>query len=160
MSGDLISLEEVSNLKSIECPKRGGINFPCAICKECDIGAVTLTFGDGYLVENTVNSILIHLELQMRDDQLEQIALGFLKAKLSEKIPAIQKGNWEEGDIAILLTNEMAKEVQLVNDVAKFIKDFPPTWRMLAIQAKRAITNWSETNVKQIGHKYFMKSMK
>lgn len=158
MSGDLINIEEVSTLKAIECPTRGGINFPCAICKSCEIGQVALTFGDGYLVENTVNSLLIHIELQMTDDDLERISLNYLKAKISENVPPIQKGNWEEGDLAILITNDMVSDVQLINDIAKFIKEFPPQWRRMAIEAKRTIKNWSDSSARQVTHEFFKQS--
>ena len=154
-SGEVISLEELGSLNPIECPIRGKINFPCAICKQCDIGEVTLTFGDGYLAENTVNSVLYHISLDMRDDPVEKAALGLLKAQLSEKVPAIQKGEWDEGDLAILITDDMAKDENLVTGVAKFIQEFPQTWRMLAIEAKRSLATWAQTNAKQSLHKYF-----
>lgn len=155
MSSNLITLEELKNLKPIQCPSRGGVNFPCVICKECEIGAVTETFGSGYLAENTVNSVLFHISVDLRDDGVEEIALSFLKASLSKLVPIIQKGDWDEGDLAILITDEQAKDKVLVDNAAKFISDFPNQWRMLAVQAKRAITNFSDTNAKQLAHKYF-----
>ncbi len=147
--------QPVENLKAIECPQRGGINFPCAICQECEIGQVTLTAGDGYMIENTVNSILIHLELQVQDDPVEQAALKILKQRLSEKIPAIQRGSWELGDFQIMLTNDMVHDKQLVENVKRFMKEFPGQARQLMIGAKRAITRWSDNEVKQLAHRYF-----
>ena len=153
--GNVIQLEEIYDLKPIQCPQRGGINFPCVICKQCEIGDVTLTFGDGYLVENTVNSILIHIPLEMSEDVVEKAALDYLKAKLSEKVPPIQRGDWDEGDVAIMITNDMAKDLELVKNVENFLKEFPNQWRSLAVQAKRQLKTWADNNAKQLAHKYF-----
>jgi len=147
--------QPLENLKAIECPQRGGINFPCAICQECEIGEVTMTIGTGYTVENTVNSVLIHMELAVQDDPIEQAALKILKQGLSKKISAIQRGNWEMGDFQIMLTNDMVSDKQLIEDVKKFMEEFPSQVRQMMIGAKRALTRWSETEVKQLAHKYF-----
>lgn len=156
MTGDLIKLEMVDKLQPIECPTRGYINFPCAICQECEIGTVDVQMEDGLLIENTVNSILIHMELPMRDDDpVERAALISLKAQMSEKIAAIQKGHWEGGDFSILLTDELVKDKVLVANIERFISEFPREWSMLAVQAKRKITEWAKTSSKQLAHKYF-----
>lgn len=155
MTGDYIELVMIDKLKPIECPTRGFINFPCAICQECDIGVVDLQFEKGILIENTVNSILIHLELPIRDDPVEKAILSLLKAGLAAKISAIQKGDWEGGDISFLLTDEMAKNKELIENIRRFIYDFPGEWRQLAIGAKRQLKEWSESNANKLAHRYF-----
>lgn len=148
--------QPIENLKAIECPQRGGINFPCAICQECEIGEVTMTVGDGFMIENTVNSVLIHMELAVQaDDPIEQAALKILKQGLSEKVSAIQRGKWEMGDFQIMLTNDMITDKQLIEDVKKFMEEFPRQVRQMMIGAKRALTRWSDTEVKQLAHRYF-----
>ena len=153
---ELIVAQPFENLKSIECPQRGGINFPCAICQECDIGEMTLTSGNGYVVENTVNSVLIHVELNIqKDDPLEQAALKALKNSLSEKVSFIQKGDWELGEFQILLSNDMIKNMEVIGQVESFIEDFPKQFRKLMIDAKRALTTWSEKEATAFAHKHF-----
>jgi hypothetical protein len=157
ISDDALPLTILSDkLKPIECPTRGYINFPCAICQECEIGVVDVQFEDGVLIENTVNSILIHLELPMRTgDAVERAALESLKAQLSEIISAIQKGTWEGGDFSILLTDELVKDKTLVSNIERFVAEFPQEWRRLSVEAKRKITEWAKNNSKQLAHKYF-----
>ena len=156
MTGDYVELPMAEKLKPIECPTRGFINFPCAICQECEIGAVDLQFDKGILIENTVNSILIHLELPMRkDDPIEKSILDSLKAGLATKISAIQKGTWEGGDISFLLTDEMVKDKSLVENTRRFIYDFPGLWSQLAIEGKRQLTEWSKNNTNKLAHRYF-----
>ena len=147
--------QPLENLQPIECPTRGKINFPCVICQECEIGEVTMSIGTGYMVENTVNSILIHMELNLQDDPIEKAALQILKNGLTQKIPAIQKGEWELGDFQIMLTNDMVQDKELIQNVQTFMAEFPRQFRQLIIGAKRALTRWSENEVKQIAHKYF-----
>ncbi|MCH8906424.1 MAG: hypothetical protein IH840_04970 [Candidatus Heimdallarchaeota archaeon] len=155
---DLISIELISKFEAIKCPMRGGINFPCVICQECEIGTVDIVIEDGVMIENTVNSMIIHLELPMREnDPIEQAALALLRQKLSEKLSVIQKGEWEGGEIAIMLTDGMKDDNILRQNVNKFIRDFPTEWRRLAIQAKRELTDWSEKHAKQIARAYFNK---
>lgn len=149
--------QDFERLKPIECPKRGLINFPCVICQECEIGEVTMTSGDGYMVENTVNSVLIHLELNIQpDDPLEKAALKSLKNSLSEKIPAIQRGDWELGEFQIMITNDMISSDKLiVNNVSRFVEEFPRQFRQLMITAKRTLSNWSDKEAGKYAHLYF-----
>lgn len=158
MQSEIITAQELTQLKPIECPQRGGVNYPCVVCQECEIGEVTMTFGEGYLVENTVNSILIHLELPVQDDPLEKAVLKILKGQLSEKIPAIQKGDWEAGDLQIMLTDSMVRNPQLINDVGNFINQYPPQFRQFVIAAKRQLTTWSAKQSEQLAHKFFRNS--
>ncbi|OLS28301.1 MAG: hypothetical protein HeimC2_07930 [Candidatus Heimdallarchaeota archaeon LC_2] len=155
--GDALPLKILSEkLTPIECPTRGLINFPCAICQECEIGTVDVQFEDGVLIENTVNSILIHMELPMRgNDAVELAALEALKAQLSEKIAPIQKGTWEGGDFSILLTDELVKDKVLVSNIERFVAEFPREWSRLSVDAKRKITEWAKASSKQLAHKYF-----
>ncbi len=156
MNSDLLTLEHVADLKPIECPTRGYINFPCAICKNCEIGAVELTFEEGVLIEKTVNSILVHLLLdKVEGHSLEKISLTFLKASLSKIVPIIQKSDWEEGDLTIMLTDDTKDDAELIQNVSNFLEGFPQSWRQMAVEAKRALTNWANQNAKKLGHRYF-----
>jgi len=152
---ELTLAQPLDNLAPIECPQRGDINFPCVICQECEIGEVIMTSGDGYMIENTVNSILIHMELGIQDDPLERAALQFIKNGLSEKIPAIQKGRWEMGEFQIMLTDSMVEDKELVDNVKKFMEEFPRQFRQMMIGAKRALSTWAEKETKQLAHRYF-----
>ncbi|MDH5401040.1 MAG: hypothetical protein OEY49_01005 [Candidatus Heimdallarchaeota archaeon] len=152
---ELITLKNLSELTPIQCPSRGNVNFPCVICKECEIGNVEITFGDHYLVENTVNSILIHINMDIQPDPLEKVALNLVKNDFSKKIPAIQRGDWEEGDIAIMITNDMIADSGMIQNLVKFIHDFPKQWRQISIDAKRQMNKWSATQVNQLSHRYF-----
>ncbi len=152
----IINLEEITQIKPIECPNRGGINFPCVICKECDIGIASITLEDNYIVESTVNSVLIHMMLNMKEnDPVEKAALKMLKGQLSKLIPPIQRGDWDEGDLSILITTELIDDKDLLNNIDHFVKGFPTIWRKLAVEAKRALTKWSETNANSIAHQFF-----
>lgn len=156
MDSDLLTLEYVADLKPIECPTRGYINFPCAICKSCDIGVVELSFEEGILIEKTVNSILVHILLdKIENNSLEKISLTYLKTSLSKIIPIIQKSDWEEGDLTIMLTDETKDDIELIQNVSNFLEGFPQNWRQMAVEAKRAMSNWANQNAKQLGHKYF-----
>jgi hypothetical protein len=156
LESNLLTLEHLADLKPIECPTRGYINFPCAICKGCEIGAVEITFEEGLLIEKTVNSILLHILLdKIENDPLELLSLKFLKTSLSKIVPIIQKSDWEEGDLTIMLTDETKDDIELIQNVSNFLEGFPQSWRQMAVQAKRALTNWSNQNAKQLAHKYF-----
>ena len=89
------------------------------------------------------------------EDPVEKAALIALKSQMSEKIAAIQKGHWEGGDFSILLTDELVKDKVLVANIERFVSEFPREWSMLAVQAKRKITEWAKTSSKQLAHKYF-----
>ena len=155
MSEGLIELDRIDKLREIECPSRGNINFPCAVCQECEIGVVDVQMGDGVLIENTVNSILIHLELPIRDDAVEKAILLSLKSALSEKVPSVQKGTWDGGELSILITTDMINDKALISNIKSFLKGFPLEGRHLAIQARRALTDWAQKNSAQLAHKYF-----
>lgn len=156
MPTQLIKLEDFKDLKPIECPTRGMINFPCVICKECDIGAVMLTFSEGVLIETTVNSVLIHLSLDIQDNQaFEKQALKALKANISKIVPYVQKGDWEEGDLTIMITDEKKDDETMIKHINNFLVEFQIEWRKLAIEANRMVRDWSERIAKQISLKYF-----
>lgn len=153
---DIIILEEWKNLKPIECPSRGGINFPCVVCRECEIGEVTTSFEEIIIVESTVNSILVHLDLGLaeRDDDIEMFALKRLKQGLSKVIPAIQRSNWDEGDITIMIDDDMAKDPVTLQKVHYFINTFSKDWPRYATEAKQAFTKWETGKVKTIKFDY------
>ncbi len=148
-----ITLEEFRNLRPIECPSRGGINFPCAVCRECEIGAVTQTFETDMLIESTVNSVLVHLNLDV-SDEFERYVLSRLKSELSRHISAVQKGDWAEGDITIMVDNVMAEDEAELRKVEWLLSYLPQNWKQMAISAKQAFGKWEAQTVKQIVFNY------
>ena len=147
--GEIITLEEFRTLKPIECPSRGGINFPCAICRECDIGSVTQTFEENMLIESTVNSVLIHLNLEI-GDEFERFVLKRLKSELSKQIPQVQKGDWDEGDITILVDDALSQNEEDLRKIEWLLWYLPNKWKQLAISAKQVFSKWESQTVKQI----------
>ena len=138
------------------CPSRGGVNFPCVVCKECEIGEVVLTFSEGVLIETTVNSVLIHLSLDMKDNQVfEKQALKSLKANISKIVPYVQKGDWEEGDLTIMVTDAKKDDAEMIEHINNFLVEFQIEWRKLAIEATRMFRDWSERIAKKLALKYF-----
>lgn len=148
---DLKLIDDFNSLKPIECPQRGGINFPCVICRECEIGEIKLEIIGNKIIEKTVNSILIHIELGMRkDDELEKFALKRLKAGLSKKHSWIQRSEWEEGDVTVMVDNNMAENEKSFNQIIHFLNFFPQNWRRYVTGAKQAFTKWENQSVKEI----------
>ncbi len=147
--GEIITLEEFRILKPIECPSRGGINFPCAICRECEIGAVTQTFEENMLIESTVNSVLIHINLDL-GDEFERFVLKRLKSELSKNIPQVQKGDWDEGDITILVDDALSQNEESLKKIEWLLWYLPNKWKQLAISAKQVFSKWENQTVKQI----------
>lgn len=156
MVDNFISIEEFKELKPIECPSRGGINFPCVICRECEIGSVMTTFEEDMLIETTVNSMLIHINLgvEERNDDIEKFALKRVKASLAKEIPPLQKGSWMEGDITIMVDDGMASDPVTVQKIQWLINTFPKQWPRHAIGAKQAFTRWESQLTKEISFNY------
>ncbi len=156
MSDRFIILEEWKELKPIECPQRGGINFPCVICRECEIGDVTTSFEEHLILESTVNSVLVHIDLGLkeRNDDIEKFSLKRVKIGLSKAIPAIQRSDWEEGDITIMIDDEMAKDPVTLQKIHYFINTFHREWPRFASQAKQAFTKWETQLVREIKFDY------
>ncbi len=148
-----VTLEEFRSLSPIECPTRGGINFPCAVCRECEIGSVTQTFEEDMLIESTVNSVLVHLNLDV-GDEFERFVLKRLKTELSKQIPAVQKGDWDEGDISILVDDALASNEDELKKIEWLLWYLPRNWKQMAISAKQTFSKWEAQTVKQIVFHY------
>ncbi len=150
---EILHLQEFQSLKPIECPKRGGINFPCAICRECEIGEVEMLVEDNVVVEKTVNSIMIHLNLHV-SDEFEKYALSRMKSTLSKSIQIVQKSDWDAGDFTIMVDDNMVSNEETITKVFWLVDYFQNNWKKLAISAKQIFTNWENQTAKQISFSY------
>ncbi|MCY3410915.1 MAG: hypothetical protein INQ03_04675 [Candidatus Heimdallarchaeota archaeon] len=156
MSTSYISLEDLADMKPIECPQRGGVNFPCVICKECEIGESSLEFGDGVMIEKSVNSVLLHLSLHLKEgDPFEPFVLKLLKSSISKIVPYVQKGDWEEGDLTIMISDDKKDDAEMVEHINEFLNGFVVRWRQLSIESKRMLKDWSDRMGKQLALQYF-----
>lgn len=143
-------------MKPIECPTRGKINFPCVICQECEIGMAEQNFGDGVLIESTVNSVLVHLNLELKENTpMEKYVLGLLKASLSNVVPYVQKGDFELGDLTIMITDDKKDDADMVDHINKFLTGFIIQWRQLSIESNRIMKDWADRIGKKLAAQYF-----
>jgi hypothetical protein len=151
-----ITIEEFKELKPIECPSRGGINFPCVICRECEIGTVMTTFEEDMLIETTVNSVLIHINLgiEERNDEIEKFALKRMKSSLSKEIPYLQKSSWDEGDVTLMIDDSVTSDQVNIQKIQYFINSFPKEWPRYAIGAKQAFSKWETQSTKEIAFNF------
>ncbi len=151
-----ITLDDLKELKPIECPSRGQINFPCVICQDCEIGLAEETFGDGVLIETTVNSILVHLNLELKENTpMEKFVLGLLKTSLSKIVPYVQKSDYELGDLTIMITDDKKDDTELIKHINDFLSGFILRWRQLSIESNRMLKDWADRIGKQLAAQYF-----
>ena len=137
---------EKVEFKPIECPKRGGIDFPCVICQECEIGTPEVILEGDMLIEKTVNSAIVSIPLELEDDFEEMMLKSYLE-KIGTKKSFIMKQPAEGYQVSFFIDSSMVKTRQQRKQVEEFILNFQRHWKSLLSRLKSLLNKWEREAV-------------
>lgn len=139
-----MELKELLTFFSVECPQRGGINFPCIICLSCSIGT------EGYqqilienmFVETALNSAIISVDLNLESD-FEGMLLKRLLVQLSRNSPYVLKEAQEGSDISFYLDYDMVQSnPEIVDKISYMIHNFKSLMRQELTKGRGYVNKW------------------
>ncbi len=132
------------NFKNVECPQRGGINFSCIICLDCEIGTegYQQVMLENMFVETSINSAIISVDLDLESD-FEGILLKKLLVQLSRNSPYVLKDAQEGSDISFYLDYDMVHQnPDLVNTMSRIIHNFKSMMRQELTKGRGYVNKW------------------
>ncbi len=133
----------------IECPKRGGIDFPCVICQQCEIGEVEVILEEDFLIEKTVNSAIISMLLKL-EDEFEEVLLGRFLQSLGSKTSLVMKKPMEGYQVSFFIDQNAIASLEKKRKTETFILDFPNMWKSAMTKAKSVLNKWERDVVQDI----------
>ena len=139
-----MELKELLNFKIVECPQRGGINFSCIICLDCEIGTegYQQVMLENMFVETSINSAIISVDLDLESD-FEGILLKKLLVQLSRNSPYVLKDAQEGSDISFYLDYDMVHQnPDLVNTMSRIIHNFKSMMRQELTKGRGYVNKW------------------
>ncbi len=134
---------------AIECPKRGGIDFPCVICQQCEIGAVEVILEEDFLIENTVNSAIVSMLLKLEDEFEEVLLTRFLQS-LGSKTSLVMKKPMEGYQVSFFIDQNAIATPEKRRKTEVFIREFPNMWKSAMTKAKSVLNKWERDAVQDI----------
>ncbi len=147
---DKKKIKEAFQLQQFLCPHRGGMNYPCVVCKECrdsDLKQYPLQNG---MVEITKNSSLISLLVDLKDP-FDDMLLMRLNRTLNEVTGGIIQKEPEMGfSITFYITDNFLERIQNVDKIVDFIWKFPQTFQTETISAKSVMNKWQRDTSKRL----------
>ena len=140
----VMELKELLNFMTVECPQRGGINFPCIICLSCSIGTegYQQTMMENMFVETALNSAIISVDLHLESD-FEGILLKKLLVQLSRNSPYVLKEAQEGTDISFYLDYDMVHQnPEIINTLSNIIQNFKSLMRQELTKGRGYVNKW------------------
>ncbi len=135
--------------KPIECPKRGGIDFPCVICQQCEIGEVEVILEEDFLIEKTVNSAIISMLLKL-EDEFEEVLLGRFLQSLGSKTSLVMKKPMEGYQVSFFIDQNAIASPEKKRKTETFIQDFTNMWKSAMTKAKSVLNKWERDVVQDV----------
>ncbi|MHA1910720.1 MAG: hypothetical protein ACTSYA_03400 [Candidatus Kariarchaeaceae archaeon] len=139
-----MELKELLSFKTVECPQRGGINFPCVVCMNCKIGTegYQQTMFDNMFVETSINSAIISVDLDLESD-FEGILLKKLLVQLSRNSPYVLKEAQEGSDISFYIDYDMVHQnPDIINKLSNIIHNFKSMMRQELTKGRGYVNKW------------------
>ena len=139
-----MELNELLNFITVDCPQRGGINFPCVVCLSCKIGTegYQQTLLDNMFVETALNSAIISVDLGLESD-FEGILLKKLLVQLSRNSPYVLKEAQEGSDISFYLDYDMVQQnPDIINKMSIIISNFKSLMRQELTKGRGFVNKW------------------
>ena len=139
-----MELKELLNFITVECPSRGGINFPCVLCLSCEIGTegYQQVMLDNMFVETALNSAIISVDLNL-DSDFEGILLKKLLVQLSRNSPYVLKEAQEGSDISFYLDYDMVQQnPELIETMSRIIQNFKSHMRQELTKGRGYVNKW------------------
>ena len=139
-----MELKELLNFTTVECPQRGGINFSCIICQNCEIGTegYQQILLDNMFVETSINSAIISVDLGLESD-FEGILLKKLLVQLSRNSPYVLKDAQDGSDISFYLDYDMVQQdPDIINKMSDIISNFKSHMRQELTKGRGYINKW------------------
>lgn len=146
---DKQKIAKAFQIQSFTCPHKGGIEYPCVICKQCremDLEQYVLKNG---MVERTKNSSLISLTLDLKDP-FDDMLLNQLSSALAKDTGIIQNEAEPGFSITFYLTTVLLERVQEKNKLIDFIADFEHKFLTETIAARSALNRWKRQTTKRL----------
>ena len=137
---------EKVEFKPIECPKRGGIDFPCVICQECEIGTPEIILEGDILIEKTINSAIISIPLELEND-FEEVMLKSYLQSVGSKTSFIMKKPAEGYQVSFFIDASMVRTKQQRKQIEEFIQGFERHWKSLLARLKSVLKKWEREAV-------------
>ena len=135
--------------KPIECPKRGGIDFPCVICQQCEIGEVEVILEDDFLIEKTVNSAIVSMLLKL-EEEFEEVLLGRFLQSLGTKTSLVMKKPMEGYQVSFFIDQNAVASPEKKRKTEAFIQDFTNMWKSALTRAKSVLNKWERDVVQEV----------
>ncbi|MHA1223392.1 MAG: hypothetical protein ACTSSG_04710 [Candidatus Heimdallarchaeaceae archaeon] len=145
---DKEKIREALKLESFICPQRN-INYPCVICKECQLMELKQYSLKNGFIEKTKNSSLISLILELRDP-FDDMLLRRLSYSLSEATGIVQKEPEPGFSITFYISNALLEKIQDKSKLVDFIYNFQHTFLSETIAAKGALNKWERSTTKRL----------
>ena len=148
-----MELKELLSFMTVECPSRGGINFPCIVCLSCDIGTqgYQQTMLENMFVETSLNSAIISVDLNL-DSDFEGILLKKLLVQLSRNSPYVLKEAQEGSDISFYLDYDMLQQnPDLIDKMNDIIHNFKSHMRQELTKGRGYVNKWIREAEKSMG---------
>ena len=144
----MLLIVRMFDLHQIQCPQRGGINFPCVICQACEIGKVESLFMNEIFIEKTVNSTFLSLNIELKDDFEELLLQSYLE-QIGNKTSFISKKPQPGFQVTFYIDEEMVKTQEQEEKIMKFIENFHNYWKSFVSRAKTYLNKWEREVVNE-----------